>query len=70
MILLKDILIATAHDIIWAVSWRNLFMPYVNKKDAGQPAQPCSLVFVFDSGYIQNFKTLASSCSWAGQFMS
>ena len=30
--------------LLWATSWENLFMPYVNNKGADQPAHPCSLI--------------------------
>ena len=54
-------------------------MSYANNKGADQPAHPCSLISAFvvrclDSVislrfYSWNFKTLASFCSWAGQFV-
>ena len=65
--------------IIWATSWQNLFMPYVNNKDADQPAHPCSLISTFivhclDSiiPILSKFKIsrLASFWSRAGQFES
>ena len=31
-------------QIIWAMSWENLFMPYANNKGADQPAHPHSLI--------------------------
>ena len=33
--------------IIWATSWENLLVPYANKKDADQPAHPCSLISAY-----------------------
>ena len=35
------------HSTIWATSWENLFMPFANNKDAGQPAHPRSLTSTF-----------------------
>ena len=32
---------------IWATSWENLFMPYVNNKGTDQPAHPRSLISAF-----------------------
>ena len=59
---------------------RKPVLPYMNNKGAGQSAHPCSLISAFvvhflDSiiplvFYIQNFKTLASFCSWAGRIES
>ena len=56
----------------------NLLMPYVNNKETDQSGHQHSLicVFVFCSRdiydiyrcYIENFKTLASFCSWAARF--
>ena len=53
-------------------------VPYVNNKDANQPAHLHSLINTFivhclDSiisvlAKIQNFKALSSLCSWAGRF--
>ena len=34
-------------QMIWAMSWENLFMPYVNNKGTGQPAHLCSLISTF-----------------------
>ena len=61
-----------------APSWENLFMLYANNKGADQTAHPHSLISAFvvrclDSiiiitCYNQNFKPLASLCSWAGWF--
>ena len=31
-------------DLIWAMSWENLFMAYANNKGADQPAHPRSLI--------------------------
>ena len=57
-------------------------LPYANNKDADQPAHPRSLFSTYivrflDSTlysaytcYIQTIKTVASLCSWAGQFES
>ena len=55
-----------------ATSRENLFMPYANNKDADQPVHPRSPIsfFVISSFYIQNFKPLASLCSWADWFES
>ena len=67
------------HQLIWASSWENLFMPYRNNKGADQPAHLRSLISTFvvccldsiiSSFYIWYFKPLASLCSWAGQFVS
>ena len=33
--------------LIWAMSWENLFLPYVNNKDTDQSAHPCSLISDF-----------------------
>ena len=33
--------------IVWAMSWQILFIPYVNNKDADQPAHLHSLISVF-----------------------
>ena len=59
--------------ITWATSWENLFEPYANNKGADQPAHSRSLISTFvvhylDSIIIENFKTLASLCSWADRF--
>ena len=35
------------HDIIWATSWENLFMPYANNKSADHPAHSRSLISAF-----------------------
>ena len=32
---------------IWATSWENLFMPYMNNKGADQPAHPHNLIGAF-----------------------
>ena len=66
--------------IIWATSWENLFLPYVNNKGTDQAAQPHSLISAFvvrcldlyntSTCYIENFKTLASFCRCAGRFES
>ena len=37
----------TTWTIIWAMSWENLFMPYVNNKGTDQPAHPRSLISAF-----------------------
>ena len=62
------------HYGIWATSWENLFMPYMNNKGADQPAHPCSLISTFvvciSSFCIGNFMTLASFFSWADRFES
>ena len=57
-----------------------VFNPYANNKDADQSAHLRSLISVFVVHcldqyntcccYTQNFKTLASYCSWAGLFES
>ena len=41
------LLLSLRTSLIWATSWENLFMPYVNNKDADQPAHPCSLISAF-----------------------
>ena len=41
------IIMLIAFFFIWATSWENLFMPYVNNKGADQPAHPCSLISTF-----------------------
>ena len=67
---------------IWATSWEILFLTYANNKGADQPVHPRSLISAFvvrclDSRqyniytfYSHKFKTLASLCSWADQFVS
>ena len=53
-------------------------MSYANNKGADQPAHLCSLISAFivhclysiSRFYSQNFKTLASFCGCAGQFVS
>ena len=64
-------------DNKWATSWENLFMPYANNKDEDHPAHPRSLISAFAVRFLdsiihilvksQNFKTLASLCTWAGR---
>ena len=48
------------------------FLPYANNKGADQLAQSDQHFWFryLDSFYTQNFKTLASLCSWAGRFES
>ena len=68
------------HQNIWATSWENLFLPYANNKGADQPAQMWRLISAFVVHCIDsiipilaksnNFKTLASLCSWACWFES
>ena len=71
----------TSAEGIWATSWENLFLPDANNKGTDQPEHQCSrmrrLISAFvircldtSSFYIQNFKPLASLCSWAGRFES
>ena len=66
---------------IWALSWGNLLMLYATNKGADQSVHPHSLISTFvvhcldtrsikSSFYTCNFMTLASFCSWAGQFES
>ena len=66
-------------QLIWASSWKNLFIPYANNKGADQPAHPRSLIRTFvvrcldsiiSSFHIQNFKPLASFCGCTGLFES
>ena len=66
----------------WAMSWDNLFMPfmpYANSKGTDQPAHPRSLISVFivcclysmiSLLFIAEISRLASLCSWAGWFES
>ena len=60
--------------IIWALSWKNLFLPYANNKGADQPDQHlcCSLLRQYNicSCCVLNFKTIASLCGCAGRFES
>ena len=41
-------------DMIWATSWENLLMPYVNNKGADQPAHLCSLISAFVVRYLDS----------------
>ena len=41
------ILLCPGSFIIGATSWENLFLPYVNNKDADQPTHPRSLISAF-----------------------
>ena len=85
MCLLKPMILLCLTEVviiyIWATSWGNRFIPYAYNKGADQPAHPCSLISTFVVHYfvylyntytcqIQNFKTLVSFWSWAGQFES
>ena len=56
-------------ETIWAMSWKNLFMPYANNKGEDQPVHPRSLIRGFFVHCLDS-KPLASLCSWAGQFES
>ena len=68
------------YSIIEPHHQKTKFMPYTNKKGADLPVHPHSLIGAFvvrciesiillvSGCYIQNFKTLASFCSWAGRF--
>ena len=47
-------------DIIWAMSWQNLFMPYANNKGAGQPAHPRSLISAFVAHFLDSVIPLVS----------
>ena len=48
-------------DLMWAMSWENLFMPYENNKDAGQPAHSRSLISAFVIRCIDSIKPLVST---------
>ena len=37
-----ECLIQNTKNNLWATSWENLFMPYVNNKGTDQPVYPCS----------------------------
>ena len=44
----------------WAMSWENLFMPYVNNKGADQPVHPRSLISAFVVRCLDSFISLVS----------
>ena len=46
--------------MIWATSWENLFMPYVNNWGADQPAHPHSLISIFVICYLDSIIPLVS----------
>ena len=52
--------------MIWAMSWENLFMPYVNNKGADQPAHPRSLISTFVVRCLDSIISLVSifAISW------
>ena len=72
-------LLQQMHNLKWATSWENLFMPYTNNKGADQPAHPHSLFSAFVVCFLDiiiplfsksNISRLASFCSWTGSFES
>ena len=56
----KSCLIPSVFSKLWATSWENLFMPYVNNKGAGQPVHPCSLISTFVVRCLDSIVSLVS----------
>ena len=46
MFIMEDCILKLSTNI-WAASWENLFMPYLNHKGTDQPAQPRNLISAF-----------------------
>ena len=47
----------------WDMSWENLFIPYVNNKDADQPAHLRSLISIFVVRCLDSIISLVSLCA-------
>ena len=58
------------HDITWATSWENLFLPYANNKGAYQPAHPHSLISAFVIHCLDSIISLVSSPEPLGSLVS
>ena len=48
------------YELIWAMSWENLFYAYANNKGADQPAHPRSLISAFVVRFLDSIIPLVS----------